>query len=273
MYAAGLDDPPVCRLRQRGRDQPPLPLSARARSDRALGRLRSADPDRHDADAPMARARSARSASRSPRSRTWKRCWTDPARPGQHLDDDQRAGAILLLLYELVAEQQGVPGNRLNGTVQNDILKEYAARGTYVFPPRPSMRLTTTSSPTARAAAELEHDLDLRLSPARGGRHGGPGAGIHHGARGRLRRCRPSRGAGGRRLRAAALLLLCGLFRLLRRSGEVPAARRLWARLVKERYGVDDPRAQTLRFHTQTGGSTLTAQQPHNNIVRWRCRR
>ena len=97
--------------------------------------------------------------------------------------------ALLLLMYQIVAEERGVDRGKLGGTIQNDILKEYAARGTYIFPPRPSMRLVTdTFAYCARAAAELEHDLGLRLPHARGRSLGGAGDRLHAGQRPRLRR-------------------------------------------------------------------------------------
>ena len=177
--------------------------------------------------------------------------------------------AILLLLYELVAEQQGVAGNRLNGTVQNDILKEYAARGTYVFPPRPSMRLTTdlfaycedrlpnwntisiSGYHLREAGATAIQELGFTMAHA-------------------IAYVDAARAAG---LAVADFAPRISFFfavfsDFFEEVAKFRAARQLWARLIKERYGVEDPRAQTLRFHTQTGGSTLTAQQPHNNIVR-----
>src|ERR1700736_4946496 len=177
--------------------------------------------------------------------------------------------AILLLLYELVAEQQGVPGNRLNGTVQNDILKEYAARGTYVFPPRPSMRLTTdlfayckarlpnwntisiSGYHLREAGATAVQELGFTMAHAVAYVDAAQAAGLAVADF------------------APRLSFFFAVFSdFFEEVAKFRAARRLWARLMKERYGVNDPRAQTLRFHTQTGGSTLTAQQPHNNIVR-----
>src|SRR5713226_656429 len=177
--------------------------------------------------------------------------------------------AILLLLYELVAEQQGVPGDRLNGTVQNDILKEYAARGTYVFPPRPSMRLTTdlfayckerlpnwntisiSGYHLREAGATAVQELGFTMAHAVAYVDAARAAGLAVGDF------------------APRLSFFFAVFSdFFEEVAKFRAARRIWARLMKERYGVTDPRAQTLRFHTQTGGSTLTAQQPHNNIVR-----
>jgi methylmalonyl-CoA mutase N-terminal domain/subunit len=177
--------------------------------------------------------------------------------------------SLLLLLYELVAEGQGVPGDRLRGTVQNDILKEYAARGNYIFPPRPSMRLTTDLF--AYCAERLPSWNTISIS------------GYH------------IREAGSTAVQEIAFTLANGLAycRAAVAAGLSPddfgervsfffnahndffqevakfrAARRLWAKLLRERLGVTNPRALALRFHAQTGGSTLTAQQPENNIVR-----
>jgi methylmalonyl-CoA mutase N-terminal domain/subunit len=177
--------------------------------------------------------------------------------------------SLLLLLYELVAEEQGVPGDRLRGTVQNDILKEYIARGNYIFPPRPSMRLTTDLF--AYCAERLPSWNMISIS------------GYH------------IREAGSTAVQEIALTLANGLAycRAATEAGLSPdafgerlsfffnahnhffqevakfrAARRLWAKLLREQLGVTNPRALALRFHAQTGGSTLTAQQPENNIVR-----
>ena len=177
--------------------------------------------------------------------------------------------ALLLLLYELVAEQQGVSGDRLNGTVQNDILKEYAARGTYVFPPRPSMRLTTdvfgyckerlpnwntisiSGYHLREAGATAVQELGFTMAHAIAYVEAARAAGLEVGAF------------------APRLSFFFAVFSdFFEEVAKFRAARTLWARLLKERYGITDPRAQALRFHTQTGGSTLTAQQPHNNIVR-----
>ncbi|MER3409959.1 MAG: methylmalonyl-CoA mutase [Thermoleophilia bacterium] len=177
--------------------------------------------------------------------------------------------ALLLLLYELVAEEQGVPGDKLRGTVQNDILKEYIARGNYIFPPRPSMRLTTDLF--AYCGERLPNFNTISIS------------GYH------------IREAGATAVQELAFTLANGIAycRAAIEAGLSPevfgerlsfffnahnhffqevakfrAARRLWARIMRERFGVESPRAQALRFHAQTGGSTLTAQQAENNIVR-----
>jgi len=177
--------------------------------------------------------------------------------------------AILLLLYELVAEEQGVAPASLGGTVQNDILKEYVARGTYVYPPRPSMRLITDTF--AYCADRLPSWNTISIS------------GYH------------IREAGSTAVQEIAFTLANGIAyveaaraagldvdsfaprlsffwnahnNLFEEIAKFRAARRMWARIMTERFGAVDERSRLLRFHTQTGGSTLTAQQPENNIVR-----
>jgi methylmalonyl-CoA mutase N-terminal domain/subunit len=177
--------------------------------------------------------------------------------------------SLLLLLYELVAEQQGVPSTELRGTVQNDILKEYVARGNYIFPPKPSMRLTTDLF--AYCAERVPRWNTISIS------------GYH------------IREAGSTAVQELAFTLANGIAYCSAAvdAGLSPddfgarlsfffnahndffvevakfrAARRLWARIMRDRFGATNPKAQALRFHAQTGGSTLTAQQPENNIVR-----
>jgi methylmalonyl-CoA mutase N-terminal domain/subunit len=177
--------------------------------------------------------------------------------------------SLLLLLYELVAEGQGVSGERLRGTVQNDILKEYIARGNYIFPPRPSMRLTTDLF--AYCAERLPGWNTISIS------------GYH------------IREAGSTAVQELAFTLANGIAycqaavdagltpdkfgerlsfffnahnHFFQEVAKFRAARRLWARIMRERFGVENPKAQALRFHAQTGGSTLTAQQPENNVAR-----
>jgi methylmalonyl-CoA mutase, N-terminal domain len=177
--------------------------------------------------------------------------------------------SLLLLLYELVAEEQGVPPVELRGTVQNDILKEYIARGNYIFPPRPSMRLTTDLF--AYCAERIPGWNTISIS------------GYH------------IREAGSSAVQELAFTLANGIAycnaaveaglspdefgerlsfffnahnHFFQEVAKFRAARRLWARIMSERFGATNPRALALRFHTQTGGSTLTAQQPENNIVR-----
>lgn len=177
--------------------------------------------------------------------------------------------AILLLLYQLVAEEQGVPATQLRGTVQNDILKEYVARGTYIYPPRPSMRLVTDLF--AYASAEVPQWNTISIS------------GYH------------IREAGATAAQELAFTIANGLAYvraaidsgldvddfaprlsffwnahndLFEEVAKFRAARRIWARLMKDVAGAREPRSWMMRFHTQTAGSTLTAQQPLNNVVR-----
>jgi methylmalonyl-CoA mutase N-terminal domain/subunit len=177
--------------------------------------------------------------------------------------------ALLLLLYQLVAEKQGCPPENITGTVQNDILKEYAARGTYIFPPKPSMRLVTDLF--SYCAEHLPSWNTISIS------------GYH------------IREAGSTAAEEVAFTiadavayveaaLAVGLpvdrfaprlsfffnahMDFFEEVAKYRAARRIWARLMRERFGARDPRSLTLRFHTQTAGSSLTAQQPLNNVVR-----
>src|SRR5580698_987568 len=178
-------------------------------------------------------------------------------------------GAILLLLYELAAEEQGVDGASIRGTIQNDILKEYIARGTYIYPPRPSMRLIVDTF--AYCAERMAQWNTISIS------------GYH------------IREAGSTAVQEIAFTLANGIAyveaalavglalddfaprlsfffnahnNLFEEVAKYRAARRLWASIMRDRFGATDPKSMTLRFHTQTGGSTLTAQQPENNIVR-----
>jgi methylmalonyl-CoA mutase N-terminal domain/subunit len=177
--------------------------------------------------------------------------------------------ALLLLLYELVAEAQGVPGEKLRGTVQNDILKEYIARGNYIFPPRPSMRLATDLF--AYCAERLPSWNAISVSGYHIREAGSSAAqelaftladGIAY--------CEAAIAAGlspdelGERLS----FFFNAHNDFFQEVAKFRAARRLWARIMRDRFGATNPRAQALRFHAQTGGSTLTAQQPENNVVR-----
>jgi methylmalonyl-CoA mutase N-terminal domain/subunit len=177
--------------------------------------------------------------------------------------------AILLALYLAVAEEQGVSWQRLGGTVQNDILKEYVARGTYIFPPAPSMRLITDLFQYCEREVPRWNTISV--------------SGYH------------IREAGSTAVQEVAFTLANGLAYVeaalarglgidefaprisfffnahndfLEEVAKFRAARRLWAELVRERFAPRDPRSLWLRFHTQTAGSTLTAQQPLNNVVR-----
>jgi len=177
--------------------------------------------------------------------------------------------AILLAMYIAVAEKQGVPKNVLSGTIQNDILKEYIARGTYIFPPKPSMRLITDIF--AYCSKEVPKWNTISIS------------GYH------------IREAGSTAAQELAFTLANGIAyveaaldaglaidqfaprlafffnahnQFFEEIAKFRAARRLWAHIMKNRFGAKNPKSWQLRFHTQTGGSTLTAQQPDNNVVR-----
>ena len=177
--------------------------------------------------------------------------------------------AILLLLYQLVAQEQGVPADRIRGTVQNDILKEYTARGTYVYPPRPSMRLVTDLFAYCRSELPVWNTISI--------------SGYY------------IREAGATAAEEIALTLSNGIAytmaavdagldvdefaprlsffwnghsHLFEEIAKFRAARRIWADTMRNRFGAANPEAWRMRFHTQTAGSTLTAQQPENNIVR-----
>ncbi len=177
--------------------------------------------------------------------------------------------SLLLLLYELVAEGQGVPGAKLRGTAQNDILKEYIARGNYIFPPRPSMRLTTDLF--AYCAERLPQWNTISISGYHIREAGSTAVQeIAFTLANGLAYCRAAIDAGlspdefGERLS----FFFNAHNHFFQEVSKFRAARRLWARLLRERLGVTNPRALALRFHAQTGGSTLTAQQPENNVVR-----
>jgi methylmalonyl-CoA mutase N-terminal domain/subunit len=177
--------------------------------------------------------------------------------------------SVLLLLYELVAEGQGVSPDKIGGTIQNDILKEYAARGTYIFPPRPSMRLITDTFAYCQERIPRWNTISI--------------SGYH------------IREAGATAVQEVAFTLADGVAyvdaaikagldvdefaprlsfffvanpNFLEEVAKFRAARRIWATVMRERFGARKPTSQMLRFHTQTSGASLTAQQPLNNVVR-----
>jgi methylmalonyl-CoA mutase N-terminal domain/subunit len=179
------------------------------------------------------------------------------------------SAAILLCLYVAVAKKQGASLQKLSGTIQNDILKEYIARGTYIYPVRPAMRIVTDIFAWCKDALPRWNTISI--------------SGYH------------IREAGSTAIQEVAFTLADGIAYvqaaldaglgvdefapqlsfffnahndLLEEIAKFRAARRLWARIMKERFGAKDPRSLTLRFHAQTAGSSLTAQQPENNIVR-----
>ena len=177
--------------------------------------------------------------------------------------------STLLLLYQLVAEEQGIDASKLRGTIQNDILKEYVARGTYIYPPRQSMRLITDIFSYCNDHLPQWNTISI--------------SGYH------------IREAGSTAVQEIAFTIANGIAyvdaaiaaglavddfaprlsffwnahnNLFEEVAKYRAARRMWAHIMTERFGARDERSKLLRFHTQTGGSTLTAQQPDNNIVR-----
>jgi methylmalonyl-CoA mutase N-terminal domain/subunit len=177
--------------------------------------------------------------------------------------------AILLAMYIAVAEKQGVGRAALRGTIQNDILKEYVARGTYIFPPEPSMRLVTD------VFAYCSREVPLWNTISISGYH------IREAGSDASQEVAFTLANGIEYVRAAVSAgldvdefagRLSFFFNahndLLEEVAKFRAARRIWARIMRERFKATDPKSMMLRFHTQTGGSTLTAQQPDNNIVR-----
>ena len=176
---------------------------------------------------------------------------------------------ILLALYVAVAKRQGVPLRALSGTVQNDILKEYVARGTYIYPPRPSLRIVTDIF--AFCERELPNWNTISIS------------GYHIREAGSTAvqevaftfanavayvQAAVDAGLDANRVGQRLSFFFNAHNDFLEEIAKFRAARRLWARIMRDRFGAAHPRAQQLRFHTQTAGSTLTAQQADNNIVR-----
>jgi len=178
-------------------------------------------------------------------------------------------GAILLLMYELVAEEQGVPSTAISGTIQNDLLKEYIARGTYVYPPKPSMRIITNIFEYCAQHVPKWNTISI--------------SGYH------------IREAGSTAVQEIAFTIANGIAyveaaiaagldvdafaprlsffwnahnNFFEEVAKFRASRRIWYKLMSERFGAKKESSKLLRFHTQTGGSTLTAQQPEANIVR-----
>src|SRR5437868_9380802 len=177
--------------------------------------------------------------------------------------------SLLLLLYELVASEQGVAPGALRGTVQNDILKEYIARGNYIFPPRPSMRLTTDLF--AYCAGRIPRWNTISISGYHIREAGSTAVQeLAFTVANGIAYCEPALEAGlspdefGARL----AFFFNAHNHFFQAVAKFRAARRLWARIMRDRFAVTNPRSLALRFHAQTGGSTLTAQQPENNIVR-----
>ncbi|OLE30326.1 MAG: methylmalonyl-CoA mutase [Actinobacteria bacterium 13_1_20CM_3_71_11] len=178
-------------------------------------------------------------------------------------------GAILLLLYQLVAEEHGVPGDKLGGTIQNDILKEYIARGTYIFPPKPSLRLVADTFAYCRA--EIPKWNTISISGYHMAEAGAtPVQEIAFTLANGVEYVRAAIDAGLSVDDFAPRLSFFFVARttLLEEVAKFRAARRIWARLMREEFGAKDPRSWMLRFHTQTAGVQLTAQQPEVNLIR-----
>ncbi|MFD7547043.1 methylmalonyl-CoA mutase [Streptomyces sp. NPDC059816] len=177
--------------------------------------------------------------------------------------------ALLLLLYQLVAEEQGVPGGQLTGTVQNDVLKEYVARGTYIFPPGPSLRLTADLFRYCRT--ELPRWNTISVSGYHMAEAGAsPAQEVAFTLADGVAYVRTALAAGMTVDELAPRLSFFFVARttLLEEVAKFRAARRVWARLMREEFGARDPKSLMLRFHTQTAGVQLTAQQPEVNLVR-----
>ncbi|MFE4020869.1 methylmalonyl-CoA mutase [Streptomyces sp. NPDC059101] len=177
--------------------------------------------------------------------------------------------AVLLLMYQLVGEQQGVNGHQLNGTVQNDVLKEYIARGTYIYPPQPSLRLTADIFRYCRA--EIPRWNTISISGYHMAEAGAsPAQEIAFTLANGIAYVRTALAAGMDVDDFAPRLSFFFVARttLLEEVAKFRAARRIWARLMREEFGARNPKSQMLRFHTQTAGVQLTAQQPEVNLAR-----
>jgi methylmalonyl-CoA mutase, N-terminal domain len=177
--------------------------------------------------------------------------------------------SVLLLLYQLVAQESGVPGSALNGTVQNDILKEYIARGTYIFPPKPSLRLVADTFAYCRAEVPRWNTISISgYHMAEAGAT--PAQEIAFTLANGVDYVRAAIAAGLKVDDFAPRLSFFFVARttLLEEVAKFRAARRIWARLMREEFGAEDPKSWMLRFHTQTAGVQLTAQQPEVNLVR-----
>ena len=177
--------------------------------------------------------------------------------------------AILLAMYIAVAEKRGISSAQLNGTIQNDILKEYIARGTYIYPPKPSMRLITDIFEYCSGNVPKWNTISISGYHIR---EAGSSAAQEVGftlADG-IAYCDAaiSKGLDVNTFGARLSFFFNAHNNLLEEVAKFRAARRLWARIMKDRFKAVSPKAQMMRFHCQTGGSTLTAQQPDNNIVR-----
>ena len=177
--------------------------------------------------------------------------------------------AVLLTLYQMVGEEQGASPGALTGTIQNDVLKEYIARGTYIYPPRPSLRLVADSFAYCRK--ELPRWNTISISGYHMAEAGAtPVQEIAFTLANAREYVRAAIAAGLAVDEFAPRLSFFFVARttLLEEVAKFRAARRLWARIMRDEFGAADPRSQMLRFHTQTAGVQLTAQQPDVNVVR-----
>ncbi|MEV5506474.1 acyl-CoA mutase large subunit family protein [Streptomyces orinoci] len=177
--------------------------------------------------------------------------------------------ALLLLLYQLVGEEQGVSARQLTGTIQNDVLKEYIARGTYIFPPGPTLRLTADIFRYCRS--EIPRWNTISISGYHMAEAGAsPAQEIAFTLSNGIAYVRTALAAGMAVDELAPRLSFFFVSRttLLEEVAKFRAARRIWARVMREEFGAKDPKSQMLRFHTQTAGVQLTAQQPEVNLVR-----
>ncbi len=177
--------------------------------------------------------------------------------------------AILLAMYVAVAKRQGIETAKLQGTVQNDILKEYVARGTYIYPPKPSMRLITDIFGYCKDYVPRWNTISISGYHIR---EAGSTA-VQEVAFTLANAVAYVKAALGAGLEVDDFAPRLAFFfnahnNLLEEVAKFRAARRMWARIMRQRFGAQDPKSWLLRFHTQTGGSTLTAQQPENNVVR-----
>jgi methylmalonyl-CoA mutase N-terminal domain/subunit len=177
--------------------------------------------------------------------------------------------SILLALYVAVAARQGVEAKSLAGTLQNDILKEYVARGTYIFPPRPSLRLVSDVVAYCERALPKWHPVSVsgyHIREAGASATQEVAFTLAHACT-YVETCQAA-GLDVNAVGARLSFFFNAHSNFLEEIAKFRAARRLWARLMRDRLGATDPRALQLRFHAQTAGSTLTARQPDNNIVR-----
>ena len=176
---------------------------------------------------------------------------------------------MLLALYLLVAEEQGVSWDRVGGTIQNDILKEYIARGTYIYPPQPSMRLVTDVFEFASREVPRWNTISISGYHIREAGSTAAQEIAFTLANGKAYvRAALERGLELDRFAPRLSFFFASHNDVFEEAAKFRAARRLWARIMKEEFGAENPKSWMLRFHTQTGGSTLTAQQPLNNVVR-----